>query len=318
MSIELFNCMYNIDEEDLLINDINFEEKNRVKIYIGEYVDTKIDLVFYENQLLFNQELENRIKHNNKYLPVILGKSSSSCLSVNEYFNYCLILEKPNFNNLYNIIKRKELKIPDILNLIKNLIQMFDFFNTRNLFFGILHLNEIFYDKITQELKIVKYPLDFSYNEIKSEDNLKKLFEKEYLILLAPEVIKCIKMQQNFELNSITESWNLGMLVYEILENKPLYEIDDYSKDFTLEILMNIDNQTISNKINGLNHNQNIKNLLKKLLKTDKRQRLCTKLIKQTFLKRIVLNENAYNNGKDNSNTIKANEETGKKNGESN
>ena len=86
------------------------------------------------------------------------------------------------------------------------------------------------------------------------------------------------------------------MLIYEILENKLFFEISETSKDFILEIIINVDNQTINNKINRLNFNQNLKNLLKKLLKPDKRQRLCTKLIKQTFLRRITSTElNGYN-----------------------
>ena len=317
MSFEIINFIYNIDEEDLLFDELNFEEKDLVKIYSGEYIDTRIDIVFYENKELFKQDIENRIKYNNKFLPTILGKSINTCLDVSNYYNQCLILEKPNYDNLFEILKKKELKLSEILDLIKNLIHMYDFFNSRNFFFGILSLNEIYYDKKTQELKIVKYPLDFSCYQINSEENLKNCFDKEYLVLLAPEIIKAIKLQQNYELNNISESWSLGMLIYEILENKAFFEINESSKEFILEILMNIDNQTISNKINGMNNNQNIKNLMKKLLKSDKRQRLCTKLIKQTFLKRINSNENEAHNAFNNINNIQSGDAIKSKNSES-
>lgn len=303
MSNEIINFIYSIDEEDLLIDELSVSERNYVKVFPGEYIDSIIDIVFYETKELLDLEIESRIKFNNKFLPVILGKSINSCLNLDNFYNCSLILEKPNFDNLANLLKRKEFKIIDVLNLIKNLIHFFDFFNTRNFFFGILGLNEIFYNKTTQEIKVVKYPLDYMCFQINNEEKLKSNFDKERLILLAPEIIKAIKIQQSYELNSVTESWNLGMLIYEILENKPFFEINESSKDFTLEILINIDNQTISNKINGLNHNQNIKNLLKKLLKSDKRQRLCTKLIKQTFLKRININD-SYNNGFTNNNNV--------------
>jgi len=291
MSNEIINYIYNIDEEDLLIDEVNISEKNFVKVFLGEYIDTKIEIVFYESKKLFDLEIENRTKNNNKFLPVILGKSMNSCLPLDNFYNRSLILERPNYDNIANILKIKELKMSDNLNFIKNLIHFYDFFNTRNRFFGILSSDEIFYNKNTQEIKVVKYPFDFSYFQINNEEKLKEYFDKEKLILLPPEVIKAIKMQQNYELNSVTESWNLGMLIYEILENTLFFEINESSKEFTLEILMNIDNQTISNKINRLNHNQNLKNLLKKLLKSDKKQRLCTKLIKQSFLKRININD---------------------------
>ncbi len=293
---EILNCIYNIEEEDLLIDESSLAERNFVKIYEGEYIDTRIDIVFYQNKVLFEQEIENRIKQNNKFLPVILGKSKNTCLKINDFFNYCLVLEKPNYLNLSDTIKKNILSTNEILNLIKNLIHFYDFFNTRNHFFGILSLEEILYDKKTQDIKVVKYPLDISSYNISNEDHLKNYIDKERLILLAPEIIKGIKTQQHFELNSITESWNLGMLVYQILENNTFFEINESSKDFTLEIIMNIDNQTITEKINSLNHNQIIKNLLKKLLKSDKKQRLCTKLLKQTFLKRINFNDNNNKN----------------------
>lgn len=316
MSNEIINYIYNIDEEDLLIDEMNVFEKNFIKVFPGEYIDTKIDIVFFETKELLEIEIENRIKNNNKFLQVILGKSVNSCLSLDNFYNCSLILEKPNYDNLSHILKRKDFKISDILNLIKNLIHFYDFFNTRNLFFGILNLDEIFYDKISQEMKVVKYPLDISYFQIDNEEKLKNYFDKDRLILLAPEIIKAIKLHQNYELNSVTESWNLGMLIYQILENKPFFEINESSKDFTLEILMNIDNQTISNKINGLNQNQNIKNLLKKLLKSDRRQRLCTKLIKQTFLKRININNELDNNcfASINNNNVISREANGTKN----
>lgn len=304
MSNQILNYFYNIDEEDIIIDELNLSEKNYVKVFLGEYIDTKIEIVFYESKKLFDIEIENRIKNNNKFLPVILGKSTNSCLDLNNFYNLSLIFERPNCENLASILKRKELKMSDNLILFKNLIHLYDFFNSRNLFFGVLSLDQIFYDKKTQEIKIIKYPLDFSYFKIVNEDLLKNYLEKEQIILLGPEIVRAIKMQQIYELSSITESWNLGMLIYEILENKPLFEINESSKEFTIEILMNIDNQTISNKINGLNYNQNIKNLLKKLLKSDKKHRLCTKLIKQTFLKRINLNEFENNGLGINNNTI--------------
>jgi hypothetical protein len=316
MSSLLIQYIYEIDEEDLLIDEpeLNLiEPKNRninIKIFPGEYIDSKIELVFFDTKENLSKELEIRVKNNNKYLPIILGKSINNSLLLDNFYNNCLIFEKGNLENLQILLKNKELKIQEILELIKQLINLFDFFNSRNLFLGTLSLSDLFYDKNTFELKVFKFPLAFIDNNINTEDDLLKRFEKENLILLAPEIIRNFKsnknknkislnnnninnnninfIDNNYFIDNYTDSWNLGILIFEILEGKSLFEISEFSKEFILEIIANIDNDTITKKINSINFNQNFKNLLKKLLKVDRKNRLCTKLVKQSFLKRIV------------------------------
>jgi hypothetical protein len=218
------------------------------------------------------------------YLPALLGVCNYSSLGNG------LVLEKVKGKSLDCLIYNNEINFEERIEIIYSIISMFDFSNTRNLFFKNLILKDLVFDKKSDRIFLNKCPINYIENT----------YSNEQLMNLPPEFAKMNKGSTNSEtcehfydisvtVNENSNSWILGLLIAEILEGKHILFNRNESKGEILKIISSIDNNSIVKKINSLPYNQYLKNILKKLLKIDPKQRSNSKLIKQKFNKNLIL-----------------------------
>jgi hypothetical protein len=344
-----FNFLFKIEEEDLILLESENEgfknENNSIQIYEAEYLDMAANfVVFNKNQeedghqklqdesksnledeisisnnnsnnshlsshnsqesLTLEKEILERLKFGNIFTPSILGVCEHSNLGTG------IILEKPKGELLNNLISNKEMNFIEKVELIKKLISLFDYANSRGIYFSSigLNLNDFFYDVKSEKLSIIKFPL-FTLENISQDfdSNLSSWYNNENikldsLINMPPEFFSSQGLNSNFSkecLNEKNDSWNLGLLIYQILECDHLIFSNFESLESREKIIENLRhlskeeknksslsfklNLMLINKLNSLNYNQYLKNILKKLLKVNPKQRSSAKLIKQLF-----------------------------------
>jgi tetratricopeptide (TPR) repeat protein len=289
------SLLLNIEEEDLiLLNNSNIVYNNsEATVYLAEYHDIKVNFVIFADEEIMNREILYRIKYNSSYLPYLLGVCNYSSIGIG------LVFEHIDGSTLHNIVYSNETQVEKKIDIIGNLLSLFDFNNSRGLLFTNITLDEIVLD-MNNKLRINKYPITSS---IETYDDLLNR-RNEDILQLSPDMITNAKESNKIEAAVEQESWLLGCLIYEILESKTFINISNellFYKDadvltlnkISTEKIIQIDNKQINNLINNLPYNQYIKNILKKLLKIDKKQRVIPKLIRQMFVKNKVM-DNIY------------------------
>jgi len=306
----LLNLLYFIEEEEILLNENADSTTDIAQIFQGIYLNKKVLQYFIKDPEIIEKETLLRIKYVDSYHLPLLGYSINSNSSLGEGFVFELGLNTVSLNT---ILTKNELSYDNKLGIISELIALYEFENSRNLFFQSLTINDIYLsiskgnnNNTSNKLSVLKFPLSIN-NYIDS-------LEKEKFLNLPPEIIRKNKKKLSEEdINSKTEAWNLGLLIFEILEGKHfiLSEIekhneksseksnekvndDKLSKQKISDYILKLANTTIIQKINSLSYNQYLKNLLKKLLKVEQKQRYCTKVIMQDFQKNFGIGNNNF------------------------
>ena len=281
------DLIYKIEEEDLIVREnenTTNNELNSICVFDSEYLDFKVDFVIIKSDDILEKEITERIKASNFYLPALLGVCNYSSLGNG------LVLEKVKGKSLHTLIYNNEINFEERIEIIYSLISMFDFSNSRNLYFKNLILKDLVYDKKSDRIFLNKCPIN----------NNENYYSNEQLTNLPPEYPKMNEGSTKSEtcepyndisvnVNENSNSWILGLLIAEILEGKHILFNGKESKREILKILSILDNNSIFKKINSLSYNQYLKNVMKKLLKVDPKQRSNSKLIKQKFNKNLIL-----------------------------
>jgi hypothetical protein len=300
MNENILKLLHNIEEEDIVLleNGSPIYHNEVMSIYLAEYNDIKVNFIVFNDEALLEKELKERFKHSSYYLPSLLGYCNYSSLGIG------LIFERLTGQNLTSTLRDTDIINKKKIDILLSLVNMFDFNSSRNLLLTSLRLEDIIIENVEPlRIKINKYPLFFHPN---SFDDLLKLNNFE-ILQLAPDIINKAKDKGIIEPTIEQESWLLGLLAYEILEGKNLFEMDlgvgdsdclDINK-MTVDKILHIDNKYIHKSINSLPYNQYFKNILKKLLKLDSKQRIVPKLVKQMLNKSNVL-EDLYTDYKNN------------------
>ena len=293
--MDSLNCLYFIEEEEILLNEKPDFVCDNLKIFQGEYLNKRVFSYFVSDFTeVINKEILLRIKYSDSFHIPLLGYSINSNPNLGKSF----VFEFPsNTFSLASLISNNDLIYDKKLMVISELIALYEFENSRNLNFQSLTLNDLYFNKKTNKLYVLKYPLMI--------ENKLDVLEYDKLSCLSPEIMKKFygtksKVHEE-DLNSKTEAWNLGLLIYEVLEGKHFTSMGEFgvesSKMFNnnptnqnikqklSDFIQNLTNNYITQRINYLQYNQYIKNLLKKLLKVDQKQRCCTKVIMQDWIK---------------------------------
>jgi hypothetical protein len=289
-----------IEEEDLIINEFpripkkvleSKETDQDLLVFEGEYLEMSIELLVFESMNNLNQEVLERIRFSSVYTNVIIGYCEHSL------FGNGLVLEKVKTDSVFSMVYNKEINFDEKINLIYNLISFFDFSCSGGKYFYNLSLRNFHYDKVRDKLCLLKYPL--KDDECLFKEDFADDYEREWLVNLSPENFLGQTNQTNQAKIHKSDSWNLGLLIYEILEENHLIfpntlyskksNIIETFKSLTKDLDRNILNSFLNKRINSLEYNQYIQNILKKLLKINPLQRTSTKLIKQTFNKKMII-----------------------------
>jgi hypothetical protein len=290
MTDEIQSLLYNIEEEDLIFlnNGVPSYTSNYISVYAAEYNDTKVNFILYNNDNILERELKERIKHAYYYFPSLLGLCTYSSIGTG------LVFERPTGQTLVTFIDNSENTIQKKADILLALINMFDFNTSRGVFIGSLRLDDIILEgNGSVRLKVNRYPLFFP---AKDHEELLTISNQE-LIQLSPDTLKRCKERNEVDVSLEQESWLLGVLLYELLEGKPFIDINSdfpsylkendmiYLNKQIIEKIIQLDNKQVTNILNILPYNQYLRNVLKKLLKVDKKQRIGPKLAKQLLYK---------------------------------
>ena len=286
--MDILNYFYCVNEEDIIIEEsIKFTDEI-ITIYEGEYLNRLINFYVINDENLLKKELLLRSKHNNFFFSSLLGYCNHS------FFGMGLIIDKTEGENLSKTTKSDGSKNHHKkIAIIKELINLYDFQNSRNLIFGTLTLNDILYIEKTEKLVITKFPLSLYYVNTSSNKTINyDILSCEEMLYLDPKLLNSEK-----EFNKYTETWNMGLLIYEIIEGKKLFHINEdlIRNKKKVEILNRIaeyNDNYIVEKINQMKCSQILKSLLKKTIKLTQSQRVCTKIINETFSQKIFNKNN--------------------------
>ena len=213
----LLNLLYFIEEEEILLNENADSTTDIAQIFQGIYLNKKVLQYFIKDPEIIEKETLLRIKYVDSYHLPLLGYSINSNSSLGEGFVFELGLNTVSLNT---ILTKNELSYDNKLGIISELIALYEFENSRNLFFQSLTINDIYLsiskgnnNNTSNKLSVLKFPLSIN-NYIDS-------LEKEKFLNLPPEIIRKNKKKLSEEdINSKTEAWNLGLLIFEILEGK--------------------------------------------------------------------------------------------------
>ena len=228
-----------IDEDDLEINEIPiFEyEKNKIIDYTGTYYEMTIIFRVFQDKKQLLDELRTRIKQQSKFLPYTYG------ICCHSEFGCGIILQFISGQDLSSILNTEYNNKKEI---IVELLNMYLFFNSRGFYFPNLSLNMIFYT--SNGIVLNEFPIDSELNE--NEDYNSILYPPQYI---SNDILSL-------------QSWRLGLIIFEFISEKKLeYLVHD-----------NKDNLSIIKSINSLNIGNNLKNLMKKLLKQKNEFRITT------------------------------------------
>jgi hypothetical protein len=300
MTDDIQSLLYNIEEEDLILldngNSTPTYNNNYISIYAAEYNDTKVNFIVYNDDNILDKEIKERFKHSYFYFPSLLGICTYSSIGTG------LIFERPTGPTLASFLSNTENNIQKKAEILINLINMFDFNTSRGVYLGSLRLEDIVLECTEAvRLRVNKYPIFFSPN---CQEELLSLSNQE-IMQLSPDMLKKCKETGVVEINLEQESWLLGVVIYEFLEGKPFVDLSSdfpsylkendtaYLNKLIVEKVIQLDNKQVTNILNILPYNQYLRNVLKKLLKVDKKQRIGPKLAKQLLNKNNIV-ENIY------------------------
>ncbi len=293
--MDILNYLYCIKEEDIIVEENCKYSDEIITHYEAEYLNRLVDFYVINDEQILEKETSLRLKHNNVLISSMFGYCQHS------FFGTGLIIDKADGVNLQSLIESEEFKHNHKkINIIKELINLYDFQNSRNFFFCFLTLKDIIYNEKTEKLIVSKFPLTkFYYLSSKRKLNFDVISCDELVYI----DLKMINKEKDFD--KYTESWNMGLLIYEIIEGKQFFSlcenlVKNKKKNEILNFLSGYTDKEIVEKINLMDCNQLLKRLLKKTIKINQNQRACTKIVNETFSQKL------YNQNKSvNTNIIK-------------
>lgn len=280
--MDIFNYLYCIKEEDIIIEENCRYSDEIITLYEAEYLNRIVNFYVVNDEKILEKEISIRLKHNNFYLSSMFGYCQHS------FFGTGLVLDKYDGVTLETLFESVELKNDyKKLNIIRELINLYDFQNSRNFFFCFLTLKDIIYVEKTEKLMISKFPLTkFYYLNNKGKLN-HELITIDNIVYLDPKMINTDK-----DFDKYSESWNMGLLIYELIEGKRFYShcgnlLKNMKKNELLNLISTYTDKDVVEKINLMDCNQLLKSLLKKTIKVNRNQRACTKIVNETFSQKL-------------------------------
>ncbi|CAD8069758.1 unnamed protein product [Paramecium sonneborni] len=223
-----------------------------------QYFTKQEELEFIDNLIIYQKKFENPLMQQQNQQPSGLIKIFDRFLWNKQVI---LVMEIGELNLYEYINQQSSLKFEDKLKILIQISSSIQFIHKQKL----LHrdIKPENFIKIGDEFKLIDYGL------IKSDQNKFKTKFVGTILFLAPEIV-----ENRSDYSLPADIWALGCVFYEVLTKQSLLNVQNQEQVKQMILGFKQNKDTLYNKINQLQENEMIKQLLKQMLEPNDQQRI--------------------------------------------